>query len=114
MARATDWSLMPAIVELMDRLETRLVKAPPVDGLQCVCLWLQLFGDGSGSLMCEYREARVGESPVDKAISVVSMKAHELDGFDSLEALHGLLVSRTCAVRRSVTPDERTVHDESD
>jgi hypothetical protein len=101
-----DWSLMPHIMALLDRLEDRLCAAPPVDGLRCCGLWLQLYGDGSGCIMSDYRNASVDETPDARAIAAVFAESHEFESFNSLELLHGSLVAHTFACRRGTEPEE--------
>jgi len=97
--KKTDWSLLPTIMEMVDRLELRLTDQGCRDNMITEGLWLKLFPDGSGVLFEEYSPAREDDSQEKRLLQcVMDRKNDELAEFDSLEELHGELVLLTMRV----------------
>lgn len=96
----TNWPLLEAIMKMLDRYEDRLVRMGTHDNLQCQCLWLKLYGDGSGYVMAEYSAVQPTDTATQRVVrTVCSMAPSEVMQFDSLEELYGEMVSRTMGVR---------------
>jgi len=97
----SDFSLMPTVIALMERLDAHLRGLGAHDNQRCVGLWLKLWGDGSGCVMAEYVDVKDGDD-ADRAMvrTVMSMAPTELIAFDTLAELHGELVAMTMRVPR--------------
>ena len=87
------------ILQLIEKCETRLVAIGPHDNQRCHGLYLNVFPDGSGSVMAHYCDVK-GDDCDDKQLirTVTTMTETELFGFDTLAELHGELVAKTMRV----------------
>ena len=87
------------IFVLLDRWEKRLVGMGVHDNCRCMCLWLKLWGDGSGSVMAQYSKVNPDDDENLKMVrTVMTMEPHRILDFDTMSQLHGDLVSRTMHV----------------
>lgn len=96
----TDWSLMAPVLELVQKHENHLQEMGVHDNQRCLGLWLRIFPDGSGFLMQDYAVASHDESEELRLLrTVFSDDCEKVCTFESMEQLHGELVSLTMKVQ---------------